>query len=173
MKHSKFFIYGLICTFIICGCQSRLLTVYKIDVQQGNALEVETVNQISLGMSKEQVRFALGSPLIVDSFHPDRWDYIYVFTPGYGEEQRRRLTLIFDRDEVIEIYKDNIVEEDTDIAQDEEIDEEQEAKIESDDIARDEASEEKKQEQEELEKQAEELEDILESVNDPTNEQEI
>ena len=95
----------------ILGCQSKLLTVYKIDVQQGNALEFNDVNKITVGMSKEQVQYVLGSPIIVDSFHPDRWDYIYFFIPGYGERERRQLTLFFDRNEVIDIIKQNIVEE--------------------------------------------------------------
>ncbi len=90
------------------GCQSKLLTTYKIDVQQGNSIEAEAVEKIKLGMSKEQAHFVLGSPLIADSFHPERWDYIYLFTPGNGNQQRRQLTLIFDRDEVIEIIRDNM-----------------------------------------------------------------
>lgn len=87
----------------ICGCQSKLLTVYRIDVQQGNVLKPASIEKIKLGMSKEQVRFILGSPLIVDSFHPDRWDYVYLLVPDYGERQHYRLTITFDRDEVIDI----------------------------------------------------------------------
>jgi len=112
MFYIRTFLCIFICVFILLGCESKLLTVYKIDIQQGNALETEAVNKIQLGMSKEQVRFVLGTPIIKDVFHPDRWDYIYHFTPGYGEQQRRQLTLFFDRDEVIDIRKDNIVAED-------------------------------------------------------------
>lgn len=109
---------ALCCALSLYGCQSRLLTVYKIDVQQGNALETESVEKIKLGMSKEQVLFVLGNPLIVDSFHPDRWDYIYLFTPGYGDQQRRQLTLIFDRNEIIDIIKHNVDAEDADTTND-------------------------------------------------------
>jgi outer membrane protein assembly factor BamE len=94
------------------ACQSKLLTVHKIDVQQGNALDADMVDKVEIGMTQEQVQYVLGSPLITDSFHPDRWDYIYLFIPGYGEKERRQLTLIFDRGEVIEIEKHNIVESD-------------------------------------------------------------
>ncbi len=113
MNYIKIIACTLCCTLSAYGCQSKLLTVHKIDVQQGNALETEAVNKITLGMTKEQVHFVLGNPLIVDSFHPDRWDYVYLFTPGYGEQERRQLTLIFDRDEIIEIIKHNIVADDT------------------------------------------------------------
>lgn len=54
------------------------------------------VSQLKPGMSREQVRFVLGAPLLVDVFHTDRWDYIYRFQPGRGELQERRLTVIFE-----------------------------------------------------------------------------
>lgn len=166
MNYVIIIICTLFCAFSTYGCQSKLLTVYKIDVQQGNALEAESVEKIKLGMSKEQVHFVLGTPLIIDSFHPDRWDYIYHFTPGYGEQQRRQLTLIFDRDEVIDILKNNIVEDDLTIAKDDE-NKDDDKKL----RAREQASTDEKAEKEleELEKQAEELEQILETNKDPTN----
>ena len=49
-----------------------------------------------LGMSREQVRFVLGTPLVSDIFHADRWDYVYRFQPGKGAAQERRLTVIFE-----------------------------------------------------------------------------
>jgi len=144
-----------ICVFILLGCESKFLTIYKIDVQQGNSLEAEGVNKIQLGMSKEQVRFVLGNPLIIDSFHPERWDYIYHFTPGYGEQQRRQLTLFFDRDEVIDIRKDNIVIEDSPLLQ---TDKEKNKK--------ESAEEEIDEEQEKLEQDVEEMQDMLEKNKD-------
>lgn len=166
MKYVKFIICTLCWAFSLSGCQSKLLTVYKIDVQQGNALEAESVEKIKLGMSKEQVHFVLGTPLINDSFHPDRWDYIYHFTPGYGEQQRRQLTLIFDRDEVIDIFKHNIVKDDVTIANDDENKDDDKKQHAREQASIDEKAE---KEQEELEKQAKELEQILETNKDPTN----
>ena len=90
---------------VLSGCGKGLLTIYKIDVQQGNAMLAEDIEKIKLGMNKEQVLFVLGSPLIVDSFHPERWDYIYMLKPGYAQTQRKQLTLIFDRDEIIEMIQ--------------------------------------------------------------------
>jgi len=106
-------LFGILLLSLLLACGSRLLTVHKIDVQQGNALDAEMVDKIEIGMTQEQVQYVLGNPVITDSFHPDRWDYIYLFTPGYGEKERRQLTLIFDRGEVITIDKHNIVKSDT------------------------------------------------------------
>lgn len=108
MKRLPSAILSVLCCMALYACDNTLLKVYKIDVQQGNVLESEAVERIKLGMSKEQVHFVLGSPLIADSFHPDRWDYVYILKPGYAEVQRRQLTLIFDRNEIIEIIKHNV-----------------------------------------------------------------
>ena len=75
MKYLKLLAYVLSLSLLL-ACQSKLLTVHKIDVQQGNALDVEIVSKVEMGMNKEQVQYVLGSPLITDSFHTDRWDYI-------------------------------------------------------------------------------------------------
>ena len=104
----KAILLALCCMAALIGCEYKLLKVYKIDVQQGNVLEAEDVEKIRLGMSKEQVHFVLGTPLIIDSFHPDRWDYVYILKPGYAELKRRQLTLVFDRNEVIEVIKHNV-----------------------------------------------------------------
>lgn len=153
------YIHTILCAFIyvfiLLGCESKLLTVYKIDIQQGNAIETEAVNKIQLGMSKEQVRFVLGTPIIKDVFHPDRWDYIYHFTPGYGEQQRRQLTLFFDRDEVIDIRKDNIVAEDILLLQSDE-----------ENNKKEDTEEEVDEEQEKLEQDVEELQEMLEKNKD-------
>ena len=109
MKHRPFtLLCALLCITTLGACANELLKVYKIDIQQGNVLEAQAVEQIRLGMTKEQVHFLLGTPLIVDSFHPDRWDYLYLMKPGYAESRRSQLTLIFDRNEIIEIIKHNI-----------------------------------------------------------------
>lgn len=92
-------------TLFASGCSTGLLSVHKIDVQQGNSLDPDTANQITVGMNADQVRFLLGHPMITDSFHNDRWDYLYYFKPGVGEVEKRRLTLFFEEDEVSRIEK--------------------------------------------------------------------
>ncbi len=154
MNYIKILTYTLLLTLLI-GCQSKLLTVHKIDVQQGNALDIEMVNKIEIGMTQDQVQFVLGSPLITDSFHPDRWDYIYHFIPGYGEQEKRQLTLIFDRGEVIEINKHNIAESNITNDNSEDINKSQNDNEEA------ELSEKDKEELESLEKQADTLEEVL------------
>jgi outer membrane protein assembly factor BamE len=68
---------------------------YQIDIRQGNYVDQAMVSQLRKGMTREQVRFVLGTPLLTDPFHADRWDYVYSYTPGGGEEQRRALALFF------------------------------------------------------------------------------
>ena len=100
----------LISLIALASCSGRLFTVHKIDVQQGNAVEPEKVSQLELGMTKEQVKFLLGSPLIQDAFHPDRWDYVFFLIPDYGDIEQRRLVVHFDGDIVSAINRDNVPE---------------------------------------------------------------
>lgn len=84
-------------------CVSFLLTtgcniIYKQNIQQGNALEQEDLDQLELGMSKNQVAFLLGTPAIQDPFHQDRWDYISSFSRRGGDPVRRLVTLRFEDD---------------------------------------------------------------------------
>ncbi len=71
------------------------ITPYKPEIQQGNYVSPETIAQVKPGMSKEQVRFLLGTPLIVDIFHADRWDYLYWREAENGKREERRVALFF------------------------------------------------------------------------------
>ncbi len=82
------------------------LSPYRIDVRQGNYVTQEMVARLKPGMSKDQVRFALGTPLVTDLFHADRWDYIYRFKPGRGELQSRRLVVHFENDKLVRVGGD-------------------------------------------------------------------
>lgn len=76
------------------------LTPYKVDIQQGNVVTREQLAQIKPGMPREQVRDLLGSPMLTDVFHSDRWDFIYVSAlrrGGVGETQRLAVTVHFDK----------------------------------------------------------------------------
>ena len=94
----------------LTSCSGRLFTVHKIDVQQGNAVEPEKVSQLEIGMSREQVKFLLGTPLIQDVFHPERWDYVFFLIPDYGDIEKRRLVVHFDGDIVSAIDKEDVPE---------------------------------------------------------------
>lgn len=69
--------------------------VYKIDIQQGNYLDPEQIAKLEIGMSRDQVRFVMGPPMLTDTFHADRWDYLYLYQPGDGEARREHLVLTF------------------------------------------------------------------------------
>lgn len=86
---------------ILSGCSSApgLVTEYRIDVQQGNVLTQEMVSQLRPGLTKDQVRFILGTPMLVDMFHADRWDYVYRLQKGRGNEvEARKFSTFFDAD---------------------------------------------------------------------------
>ncbi len=71
---------------------------YRPDVQQGNWITSGQVAQLQKGMTREQVRFILGTPTLQDVFRSNRWDYPYYIKPGYGEEQERKFTVWFEGD---------------------------------------------------------------------------
>lgn len=81
--------------------------VYRIDIQQGNLLEQVDIDQIQVGMTRSQVQFLLGTPMVADSFHRDRWDYAYYFRQGRSRDiERRWLVVHFDGDRVARIERD-------------------------------------------------------------------
>lgn len=70
--------------------------VYVADVQQGNVIDKKEFDQLKTGMTKKQVKFLLGSPIIKDAFHQDRWDYVYSLREGDNDYiEKRRLMLLF------------------------------------------------------------------------------
>ena len=88
----------LILAMLLAGC------VYRMDVQQGNLLDVEQVDQVQVGMTRSQVRFLLGTPMVIDSFDADRWDYVYSLRRGHSREvTRRHLVVWFDGDKVARV----------------------------------------------------------------------
>lgn len=85
---------------LLSGC----LSVYKVEVQQGNVITQEMIGKLKPGMTRSQVRFVLGTPLVTDTFHPDRWDYYYYLrrsNEAAGETQR--LTVIFKNDTLVSV----------------------------------------------------------------------
>jgi outer membrane protein assembly factor BamE len=81
--------------------------VYEVDVQQGNKLEPQDVESVQVGMTRNQVRFLLGTPVVADVFHPDRWDYVYYFRAGRSKKPERRWLIVwFDGNVVREIQTD-------------------------------------------------------------------
>jgi outer membrane protein assembly factor BamE len=85
---------------------SSVLSPYKIDVRQGNFVSQEMVAQLKPGQTRDQVRFILGSPLVADIFHADRWDYVYRYKPGNGALQERRLAVFFKENQLTRVTGD-------------------------------------------------------------------
>lgn len=79
----------------LSGCSTSWLSGYQPPIQQGNEVNAAQLKEIKLGMSESQVRFILGAPLLIDAFNPNRWDYTYAYTPTYGKQQVKHLTLYF------------------------------------------------------------------------------
>jgi len=78
--------------------------VYRIDIQQGNLLDDDKIEQVEVGMTRSQVRFLLGTPVVRDSFHEDRWDYVYYFRSGRSRDVERTWMIVhFDGDIVASI----------------------------------------------------------------------
>ena len=78
-------------------------SVHKVDVQQGNVITPEMRAQIKVGMSKRQVSFVLGAPLLIDPLHRDRWDYLYSLSQGRKSLEIQRLALFFEGDKLIRV----------------------------------------------------------------------
>jgi outer membrane protein assembly factor BamE len=83
------------------------ITPYRMDIQQGNHVSQESVSQLKPGMSKDQVRFILGTPLLTDIFHADRWDYVYWREDGAsGKREERKLAVFFKDDKLVRLDGD-------------------------------------------------------------------
>ena len=83
-------------------------TIHVPDVQQGNVLEPDVLAQLHKGLSRKQVQFLMGTPIIHDAFHPNRWDYVYLLSSQDSKTIRRRVTVFFDHDTVSRIETDGI-----------------------------------------------------------------
>jgi outer membrane protein assembly factor BamE len=92
---------------LAAGAASLAGCVYRVDVQQGNLLDESTIEAVQVGMTRSQVRFLLGTPVVVNPFDPDRWDYMYFFRPGRSRQPIQRWVIVtFDGDLVKEIQGD-------------------------------------------------------------------
>ena len=87
------------CSMLLVACSTKpsFINEYKIDIQQGNVLSQEAVAQLKPGQTRDQVRFLLGTPMVADIFHQQRWDYVYQYRNGQtGKVESRQFTVFFD-----------------------------------------------------------------------------
>jgi outer membrane protein assembly factor BamE len=92
--------------WILSGC------VYRPDIQQGNLLQIDDVEQVKAGMTRSQVRYLLGTPMVSDPFEPNRWDYVYTYQRGRDKKiDRSHFVVFFDGDKVTRVEKLDLPEE--------------------------------------------------------------
>jgi outer membrane protein assembly factor BamE len=95
---------GLFALLAACALEA---CVYRIDIQQGNVIEQESVDQVQVGMTRSAVQFLLGTPMVADAFHQQRWDYAYYLRRGRSRNvERRWLVVYFEEDRVVRIEND-------------------------------------------------------------------
>ena len=98
----------ILLALLLAGCSASTipLSPHKIDIQQGNYVTQDMVDKLKPGMTRAQVRFALGTPLVVDLFRNDRWDYVYVYQKGGAVTEHRRLAVFFKEDRLDRVEGD-------------------------------------------------------------------
>jgi outer membrane protein assembly factor BamE len=85
------------------GCVEMLPEAHKIDIHQGNLIDPERIEQLEIGMSKEQVKYLLGTPVSNNLFHADRWDYLHYISKAGSYAKPKRITIFFVNDTVASI----------------------------------------------------------------------
>jgi outer membrane protein assembly factor BamE len=98
----------IIKTALLAGTVSVAVSgcVYRINIQQGNFLNQSAVDTVKEGMTRSQVRYLLGTPMVADSFNKERWDYIYYLKKGRSRHvDSRRVTVYFEGDKVAKLDK--------------------------------------------------------------------
>lgn len=92
------------------GCTTwsslNFLTPYKIDIQQGNVVKAEDIAKLQPGMTRVEVKTILGTPLLTDPFHANRWDYVFRFRKGSTITEEREFTVFFEQDKLARIEGD-------------------------------------------------------------------
>ncbi|MGR1252271.1 outer membrane protein assembly factor BamE [Aeromonas veronii] len=99
MKH---LIAAALTALTLSGCS----LVYRIDIPQGNYVEQKQVDKLRQGMTREQVSYVLGTPMLRDGFDPNTWYYLYEFQPGHGDKERKELTVTFANDRLTTVAGD-------------------------------------------------------------------
>lgn len=119
---------GALAALALGGCSSfdepasikgfiAFIAPYKPDIIQGNVVTTEQISQVKAGMSRTQVKDILGSPLIADPFHGDRWDYVFTLRRQGFDDQQRSFVVLFDKDQVQKIDAPTLPSEDEFVAQ--------------------------------------------------------
>jgi outer membrane protein assembly factor BamE len=99
-------ILGIISIFTLTACSNfGFPGVYRIQIQQGNIIDDEDIEELRIGMTKTQVEYLMGTPLVADTFHLNRWDYYYSLRDAEGETTQKRISLLFKGDLLNDIQR--------------------------------------------------------------------
>lgn len=96
----KHLVIAVLTIISLSGCSLLDRLVYKIDIPQGNYIEDAQVQKLRVDMTKEQVKFVLGTPMLTDTFDQDEWNYLYHYKTGRGVVTAKQLILTFDNNQL-------------------------------------------------------------------------
>jgi len=101
--------FSILISSLASGCSRRadgsvkIPFVYRVDIQQGNVIDQAMIDKLEPGMTRAKVKFIMGTPLLVDPFHSNRWEYIYSNEPGSGGRVQRHVALFFKDDKLTHV----------------------------------------------------------------------
>lgn len=95
--------FALLAALGLSACSGHIPGLYRIPIQQGNVITVEMLQELKIGMDKRKVSFILGTPLVIDAFHLDRWDYFYSYEAPSGDRVQQRASLFFENEQLARI----------------------------------------------------------------------
>lgn len=108
MRKSLYYL-SLLTSLTLASCSyvlNHLPGVYTLEIQQGNIIDQAMVDQLRPNMSKRQVLYIMGSPMLDDVFHKNRWDYVYSDQPSGGDRVQKQISLFFKNDQIVSIQGD-------------------------------------------------------------------
>ncbi|URL06823.1 outer membrane protein assembly factor BamE [Avibacterium sp. 21-595] len=97
----KTLITAAMLAFSVTACSTVSKVVYRIDVPQGNYLEAATVDQVKVGMNKQQVQYLLGTPVLIDPFSNNTWYYVFIIQKAYQAPEQHTFIVNFDKQGVV------------------------------------------------------------------------
>ena len=106
MQNTKLLLTSLTLVGLLALAGCSFPGVYKIDIQQGNVVTQDMIDQLRPGMTRRQVRFIMGNPLIQDTFHTNRWDYLYSMESGHNDRVQERISLTFEDNRLVGLAGD-------------------------------------------------------------------
>ncbi len=103
------FCFSLLSSLTLASCSTilnNLPGIYTLEIQQGNIIDQSMVDQLRPGMNKRQVLYIMGSPMMEDIFHKNRWDYLYSDQPSGEDRVQKQISLFFENDQIVGIQGD-------------------------------------------------------------------